>query len=524
MNLTRIKLRLKKIIVRNDVKALAEYLMVKEYRDCLRMNLSDINYLQEVRSLEMLSFLLSSGIDIRLKNSENKSPKQVMKKRFKALKKEKKCLQISNPTSKKIRQLKQLIQSQAKAIRILNLVNKNIYFVKEKNISNVLDSSLVCNWLLKLRCNAFLGKLDKATQFSEKLIADLLTIECEKTIFQSNQLDMLLKKGGYSKKKQNFLKHILTGNKSANELYLKDEMGNLALIYRGTTNQNDAFEPLCHFGTLKAAKERLQALAEAIESPNTRFYQKAQKGAWVLNFQIKPVYLKMKKPFRLPEMGEHNLSGYKKMFIPVLLRQAYGAVFINYLYAKNKDKFTEKLSRTTLPKEYDFVFEQPLSLSANQVKKELLLGSLYPVISEKDDPDAEQKNKENLMFQRLIRYFERKGYDGFVYRNGWEDVGSDSFITFRKEQVVLATEKDKKKIISPVKILNEKELMKLEEMYLKKCMARCLSFEEAKEAYSEAVMGVFGVQLVPQKVLSMFKNISQFVCMKMLQNKLYEKE
>ena len=51
------------------------------------------------------------------------------------------------------------------------------------------------------------------------------------------------------------------------------------------------------------------------------------------------------------------------------------------------------------------------------------------------DSDNKLELIKNVSLQRMIRYLETEGYDGFVYKNDCEDIGQRSYIIFRPEQV-----------------------------------------------------------------------------------------
>ncbi len=520
------------------------YLMhIQSYRALIDMTLKGTTLLHEVTSAEMLTLLLLYSVNVRIPNQERKTAIHAYKKRLKALQKERKALLQKKDAQKRIEKLGKKIKKQLEAIKLLSLNNRNL-FLKEGVVHNPYPSG-ECPYLKNLRQEGVFFEQDKRSGYFFENLVNYLTHYCVEKIKQVNKTNTLLKMGGFKKEKTHLSYRLVQNNPQARMLYQQDENGGPLLLFRGTTNSNDPFESLSHFGTLKAARDRLDKLDELRNIPKSNFCQNMKLGKWQLVFQIKPVYLKMKNPLRIPDISKHDLNNYKNVLIHFLLQENYGRFFITRMYMFSLEYFSNQLEKAILPKEYDFVFMQPYSLTTQQVKKELFLGGLYPVLSEKMDPSAQSKNLKNLMFQRFIRFFERRGYDGFVYKNGWEDAGNDSFITFRKEQVVLASQIDKKRLISPIQIPHEKELLKLENRYLSSCKEYSLKdnkiidcgykplfFKGISSQYSyEFIAGCvhnplfakeFGVQIFPQKIKESVAHIKALINAKYMQ-KFYSK-
>lgn len=521
MNTLKRRVELLKNIKLNNVLNFFCLMHIQAYRAQIDFLSNETTLLHEVRSAEMLAFLLWFKMDIRTVNCQNKTAIHSMKKRLKALKKEKKFLKSQAASFKKISVVNEKIKKQAEAVQLLSLVNKNIFLKKGLvETSSLFEDS---PYLKNLKREGTFGEqVKKKRDFFEHLAAYLTHYSVEK-IKQVDKTNELLIVGGLKKEKVHLSYRLVQNNPQARMLYQQDEKGGPLLLFRGTTNSKDTFAPLSHFGTLKAAKDRLDTLEEVMNVPNSWFHCHMTKEGWNPIFQIKPVYLKMKNPFRIPELGKHSLDRYKNVLTHFLLREKYGAIFINRLYLFSLENFVHQFKKTILPKEYDFIFMHPYTLTTNQVKKELFLGGLYPVLSEKMDPSAQSKNLENLMFQRLIRFFERRGYDGFVYKNGWEDAGNDSFITFRKEQVVLASQMDKKQLISPIQIPHEKELLKLENRYLSSCKERSLKHQIGDCGYNPLFLKEYGLHLVPKKIREAFTDVCDLIEAKIFHKKFHSR-
>ena len=78
MSISKQRLQLKKLIAHNNVRAFADLMLVKEYRDLLTYNRADFCYFHEVCSLEMLCLLIKYHCDIRLKDANGKTVKYAL--------------------------------------------------------------------------------------------------------------------------------------------------------------------------------------------------------------------------------------------------------------------------------------------------------------------------------------------------------------------------------------------------------------------------------------------------------------
>lgn len=488
----KIKQRLLKYVQQDNVRSFLDLMFF--YHENLTFMINGTTLLHEVRSIEMLYHLVAYGVDIRNKNQEGKSVSHLLKKRLKKLQKQN--LQIGQKKIDNQFEIKRLRE----VLKLFRLINKHIHFHAELKRLTGGDKY---GWILKKTV-----RFSKEVKSAENFYVDLAQCLAKKafhTILHEDRVIDWLKKGGFNPKKITYLKHLLQGNEQVRDMYLKGKNSEPLLCYRGTTNQNDSFEPLSHFGTLKAATDRLKVLDKAKDDEMSSFYVRVVEKGHPLAFQIRPAYLKIKNPFRIIELGMHNLERYRTLMVHVLLLWQKGSFFINRLYSgfywdSPQTAFATKLSKVKLSKEYDFIFNQPYMLTPNQVKKELFLGGFYDVLFEKRHSNAHQINLEHLVFQRMMRMFEKNGYDGFVYKNGWEDAGEDSYITFRKEQVVLATKIDKKSLISRVKNPHEPALLRLENAYLSGCKELNLSFYEAKNMYYFPFVKEFGIKLIPIQI------------------------
>ena len=146
--------------------------------------------------------------------------------------------------------------------------------------------------------------------------------------------------------------------------------------------QGKVFHPQTHFGTAKAANDRLAQLSKLnVEQPSPHIF---------------PVYLSIKNPIR---MGDTN----------ALMGWGHDLAW----RMRRKVRF-DKAAKDAL-----FLNDE-------------LDWGIY-MSQRKEAPDYKQFDHE--YDKLLIRELTRLGYDGIVYKNRLEDKGSDSYIIFRSDQV-----------------------------------------------------------------------------------------
>lgn len=110
--------------------------------------------------------------------------------------------------------------------------------------------------------------------------------------------------------------------------------GKPVTLYHGTNGEFEIFRPLSHFGTKNAADAILQKRGNRITSYSLP-EQKSSKQFILddLNGKISrktgtsrviPVYLKIKNPIVLPDLGGHTVNSYKRMIFSLLLARQLG--------------------------------------------------------------------------------------------------------------------------------------------------------------------------------------------------------
>ena len=293
-------------------------------------------------------------------------------------------------------------------------------------------------------------------------------------------------------------KKIIKASKKLSQQFLLNENGDIYLLFRGTIQKNDPCLPLSHFGTKEAASYRLYCLNNALFMEEGEFYEKVKKNGWKIHNQMYAVFLKMKRFLRLPDFSSHDTYSYAKVVFHYCLAKKYGFSYLNKLYNIPlpsihdwglfciHNEFFQKsdtislLKQENLPKEFDFIFHQPLRMDIKEVEKELVWGGMYPLVKSEKNEEENSAIRENLIYQRMIRFFQSEGFDGFKYKNEIEDKGADSFIIFHPNQVFYASELNNEQFKEKTNP-NEDILRKHEASYLNKCQSIKLTEEKIKK-------------------------------------------
>lgn len=239
------------------------------------------------------------------------------------------------------------------------------------------------------------------------------------------------------------------------------------------------FLPLSHFGTKKAADMRsMHFVYQALGIPEPEvlpkdipfhFLKKLSQQKNVPHLQTHSVYLAIKSPVCIPDLNHHSLEQYYHWFFRQYVPKSH------YLSGSERCegdvvgaariKYKSVLS--------DFIFRDPFTQSKENLEKELSAESFYsiptklsiqksvpsflfPVIS-KIDRNLYSLS-EKVALQRMMRYLEGEGHDGFVYKNEYEDKGKNSYIIFRPEQVFDQFESNTEHVI-PEKTIEQKSFL-----------------------------------------------------------------
>ncbi len=303
---------------------------------------------------------------------------------------------------------------------------------------------------------------------------------------------------GFNTKNIQKNKKIIKASKKLRQQFLLNENGDIYLLFRGTMQKNDPCLPLSHFGTKEAASHRLYCLNNSLFMEEGGFYEQVKKNGWKIHNQIHAVFLKMKRLLRLPDLNSHNTYSYAKVVFHYCLAKKYGFSYLNKLYNiplpssrhwglfYTQNEFFKKsdtislLKQENLPKEFDFIFHQPLRMDIKEVEKELFWGGMYPLLKSEKNEEENTTIRKNLIYQRMIRFFQSEGFDGFKYKNEVEDRGTDSFIIFHSNQVFYASELNNEQFKEKTNP-NEDILRQHEVSYLNKCQSIKLTEEKIKD-------------------------------------------
>ena len=236
-----------------------------------------------------------------------------------------------------------------------------------------------------------------------------------------------------------------------NQTKLKQN-GRLMSFYHVTpAGAFEHYYPLSHFGTAKAANMRgLYYLCLANNSVNLSGASSVDEMYEILSampdapsLSMKKVHLYMKNPIEVEDWGDHGgIAGWKNWFLhdyEPKSKYLNASEFAEQCYAcEQHQRYGVSLKTRYKNCLAQFIFEEPLkNLTPAELKQELNAENLF---QSKD----EQVDREHVALQRMIRFLEGEGYDGFRYVNANEDQGSTSYIIFRPWQVFNALVSDTK--------------------------------------------------------------------------------
>lgn len=335
--------------------------------------------------------------------------------------------------------------------------------------------------------------------------------------------------GGYTLNKEQYKRHPLykylpevSAQKNLEQMDLKkrmeklnvlrDEKGEPLVLYHCTPAEFEHFLPLSFFGTLEQAKnvgfESVFLDNRAFKKSGVPYEEVSEKKlenktAWrqlqrMQELQIIPVCLSIKKPLCIPDLGSHEPLTYEMMVMNLLERESYteamlvqnpllkqfaiAGILLNYWLEKK-------------PPVVEMIFKDPRHLKPQEIAHELELGKMFDVrtpyktlytsaeimkdeVARCDNLNCSInniKNTENLIMQRMIRFLERKGYDGLVFKNHIDDDGTQTYVPFRAEQVIRLDRRIGARVstkkLSPIQ---ERRLALLETAALHRCKERVI--------------------------------------------------
>lgn len=251
---------------------------------------------------------------------------------------------------------------------------------------------------------------------------------------------------------------------------LQDENKRPIIFYHATPCKEkiESFLPLSHFGTKTASQMRsMHFIYKALGLPEPAVLPKEMpevfQGRKIPDITTYQVYLSMKSPLKMSDFGQHSLVQFYNWFSmnykPKSLFLTGAERCEGDVVGPSKIKYKKHLS--------DFIFVDPFTKSEKDLKDELLAESLYDTKYSRCAPKyipsflfpvRSQINRdyfslaEKVAFQRMIRFLEGEGYDGFVYQNDHEDMGNNSYIIFRPQQVFEVGKSENVHTVEPAKI------------------------------------------------------------------------
>lgn len=195
-------------------------------------------------------------------------------------------------------------------------------------------------------------------------------------------------------------------------------------FYHGTLSAFERFRPLSHFGSYRAASQRIENCKEPrIEtldmSAREQYFDFSHNDgtAPAKCRNIIPVQLNLTNTYELQDINATPDYTY------------WRDSFLHYLAVD------QQLPKC--PDFYDYIFHAPFHMDIADVRAELATDTLYPFPSKRVAAfQPATVDKYHLCFQRMIHFWESRGFDGFHYMNYYEDRGHISYVVFRPENII----------------------------------------------------------------------------------------
>ena len=312
---------------------------------------------------------------------------------------------------------------------------------------------------------------------------------------------------------------------------LKTEWGRLEDFFHVTPHEGgiDRYYPLSHFGTARAARQRavhfaFQQLGMKEDSMLPEHIPQSLLGQLKDNMpplSTQKVHLYMKHPLKISDLGRHSVNQYWPWFL-----QNYSPKpkFLSHtelmnLWSMGPRNAEYKMAVT------DFIFKDPFTQSKEDLIKELNSDTLYEAkVWDHDEQDVKYPSflkpmldrvkkvpyalAERVALQRMIRYLEGEGYDGFCYENNFEDEGKLSYIAFRPEQVFNALKPESQHTIQDLSVEAKKFLLVQEQKFFesKRMMSPTERIEKLQEqTKNNKKVNVGAVPISTRKIWSLLK-------------------
>ena len=197
---------------------------------------------------------------------------------------------------------------------------------------------------------------------------------------------------------------------TANKKILCDESGKTITCFHGTYYDFDYFFPLTHFGTEFSARTVLN-----------EGKWKRDKNIDINKPKIIPACFKHGIYLEIPDLNNHYVEDWQAIILTFLLDKTIIEDIDNLHKWVDIQKKCELAALKKLPYHYDFISQ---SITDDEIKQEISYESLY-----------DTANSENLFLQRMIRFFESVGINGFFYKNFTECGGDNSFFLYSRQRM-----------------------------------------------------------------------------------------
>lgn len=204
-------------------------------------------------------------------------------------------------------------------------------------------------------------------------------------------------------------------------------------LYHCTTAEVKKFLPFTYF-TSKSAMHYASVNRSSTDSVQGKGSNALKLGNTNKPYLI-PAYLYVSHPKKLTFPIVATLKDLENSFVKELLYEQFGKGLSSYIscqenvFKKERSRITKDIfSFFRYKKDYDFIFQNPYQITQKMVLNELNAETIFSSYIKSEEDNL---NRDYLVMQRLIRFWEQKGYDGFSYNNGI----SNEFLTFRPQQI-----------------------------------------------------------------------------------------
>lgn len=195
-------------------------------------------------------------------------------------------------------------------------------------------------------------------------------------------------------------------------------------IYHRTTAEVEKFLPFTHFAS-KSTVENVSFNPYATY-PDSKTLKDSS--------YVMPAYLFISNPKLLSFSAGGTVSDWQKSFVKELVQEQFGDGLSCYMacqenvFNKNRSAIARELfDLFQYKKDYAFIFQNPYQLKQEDVLRELKLETMFANV----ESHSEETTAKYLVMQRLVRFWEKKGFDGFVYPSGLYK----AYVTFRPQQI-----------------------------------------------------------------------------------------